>query len=192
MSNYFKHDNALVESDDIGEGTRVWAFVHIMKNSIVGKNCNIGDHCFIESGAVIGNEVTIKNGVSVWDSVIIEDSVFLGPNVSLTNDLFPRSRNDQWKAVATTIRKGASIGANATIICGVQIGEYSMVGAGSVVSRSISPYTLVFGNPAEFKAFICQCTNNLVFDNKEKAICSNCRKEYIMKSGIVKYASINK
>ena len=144
-----------------------------------------------ESGAVVGDDVTIKNGVSVWDKITIEDSVFIGPNVALTNDLLPRSRDPEWKVVGTLIKQGASIGANSTIICGIEIGEYSMVGAGSVVSKSISPYTLVYGNPAEFKAFICQCTNKLFFDKKEKAICSNCSKEYIIDSGIVKYASSN-
>jgi acetyltransferase-like isoleucine patch superfamily enzyme len=191
MSKFFKHDLALVESDMVGEGTRIWAFAHVMKGSIIGKNCNIGDHCFIESGAVVGNEVTIKNGVSVWDKVIIEDSVFIGPNVALTNDLFPRSRNQEWEVVQTLIKIGASIGANSTIICGIEIGEYSMIGAGSVVSRSISPYTLVYGNPAEFKAYICQCTNKLIFEKKDESTCSICGKKYVKSSGIVNYAPGN-
>jgi acetyltransferase-like isoleucine patch superfamily enzyme len=191
MSKFFKHDHALVESDTVGNGTRIWAFAHVMKGSIIGNNCNIGDHCFIESGAVVGDDVTIKNGVSVWDKITIQDGVFIGPNVSLTNDLLPRSRNQQWKIVETLIKKGASIGANATIICGIEIGEYAMVGAGSVVSKSISPYTLVYGNPAVVKAYICQCTNKLLFDKNDQSSCSKCGKPYIINNGLVQYATSN-
>ncbi len=185
MANYFKHPMALVESEEIGKGTRIWAFAHIMKGAKVGQNCNIGDHCFIESGAVVGNNVTIKNGVSVWDKVKIENNVFLGPNVVLTNDLLPRSKKD-WIPMETVIREGATIGANATLICGIEIGAYSMVGAGAVVSRSVPPYTLVYGNPARIRGYICQCARKLIFKNN-KAVCTNCDKRYIEKDGVVQH-----
>jgi acetyltransferase-like isoleucine patch superfamily enzyme len=189
MVNYFKHPMALVESEEIGEGSRVWAFAHIMKGAKVGQNCNIGDHCFIESGAVVGDNVTIKNGVSVWDKVKIENNVFLGPNVVLTNDLLPRSKKD-WVPMETIIREGATIGANATIICGVEIGTYSMVGAGAVVSRSVPPYALVYGNPARIRGYICRCARKLIFKNN-KATCTNCNKRYVKKNGVVQYVGEN-
>ncbi len=126
-----RHPTALVESDQIGEGTNVWAYAHVMKGAVVGRNCNIGDHAFVESGAIVGDEVTIKNGVAVWQYVTVENRVFLGPNCSLTNDNRPRSKRP-WTPVATTIKEGATIGANATIVCGCHVGRYAFVGAGAV------------------------------------------------------------
>lgn len=186
MAKYFRHPMALVDSDEIGEGTRVWAFAHIMRGAKLGQNCNIGDHCFIESGAVVGDNVTIKNSVSVWDKVKIENNVFLGPNVVLTNDLLPRSGNKNWVPIETIIREGATIGANSTIICGVEIGTYSMVGAGAVVSRTVPPYTLVYGNPARHRAYICQCARKLLFKNNE-ALCANCNKRYVKKNEVIRH-----
>lgn len=186
MTSYFKHPMALVESDEVGEGTRVWAFAHIMKGAKVGRNCNIGDHCFIESGAVVGDNVTIKNGVSVWNKVKIENNVFLGPNVVLTNDPLPRSRNKDWVPMETIIREGATVGANATIICGIEIGTYCMIGAGGVVSRSVPPYALVYGNPTRTKGYICQCARKLTF-NGNKARCTNCNKRYVKRDEVVSH-----
>src|SRR5262249_44939598 len=177
MANYFKHDTAIVESDKIGEGTRIWAYAHILKGAVVGDNCNICDHCFVESGAIIGNDVTIKNGVSVWDKVKIEDGVFLGPNAALTNDLWPRSRKPDWQIVETVIERGATIGANATIVCGVRIGSYAMIGAGSVVTRNVPGFALCYGNPARVRGWVCACTDKLEFRVNETE-CGKCGRRY--------------
>ncbi|MDB5035972.1 MAG: bifunctional isomerase [Chlorobi bacterium] len=145
---FYVHPSALCESEDIGERSRVWAFAHVMKGARIGADCNVGDHAFVESGVVIGDRVTIKNGVAIWDGVTIADDVFLGPNCVLTNDLFPRSRVYHAENVPTAIGRGVSIGANATIVAGVTLGEYSMIGAGAVVVKDIPPFALVVGNPA--------------------------------------------
>ncbi len=132
----FVHPQAIVETDAIGTGTRVWAFSHVMKGSRLGRDCNVGEQCYIEPGVVIGNEVVIKNGVALWKGVTIEDRAFLGPHCVFTNDLNPRSKI--FKPIVTTlVREGASIGANATILCGVEIGFYAMVGAGAMVTRNV-------------------------------------------------------
>lgn len=139
----------------IGQGTRVWHFVQIMDNVMIGDNCNIGNNCFIENGVVVGNGVTIKNNVALYDGAIIEDDVFLGPNCVFTNVLRPRafiSQKNNFKK--TIVKKGATIGANATIVCGVTIGEYSFVGAGSVVTKDVPPFALVVGNPAKVIKFL--------------------------------------
>lgn len=143
------HANALCESSFIGERTRVWAFAHILPNAHIGADCNICDHVFIENDVVIGDRVTVKCGVQIWDGITIEDDVFIGPNVTFTNDLFPRSKiypPTFWK---TRIEKGASIGANATILPGITIGKNAMIGAGAVVTRSVPADTIVVGNPAK-------------------------------------------
>ena len=148
--NYFKHSTALVgEKAKIGEGTRVWAFTNILDGAVVGKNCNVCDGCFIESGAVVGDSVTLKNHVSVWVGVTLEDNVFVGPNATFVNDRFPRSRaHENWQIEKTLIRKGASIGANSTIMCGVTVGEYALVGAGSTVTGDVPSHAVMVGNPA--------------------------------------------
>ena len=137
MAPAYVHPNALCDSPNVGEGTRVWAFAHVLPKAVLGQNCNICDGVFIENDVVIGNNVTIKCGVQVWDGTRIEDDVFLGPNATLTNDKYPRSGNHDYKMEGITIRKGASIGANATILPGVEIGAGAMVGAGSVVTRNV-------------------------------------------------------
>lgn len=176
MADFFTHNTALVESDQIGDGTRIWAYAHIMRGAQIGENCNVGDHSFVESGAVIGNNVTIKNGVSIWDKVTIEDGVFLGPNVALTNDLWPRSRKADWQIVSTLIQTGATIGANATIVCGISIGQYAMIGAGSVVTRNVPAYGICYGNPARHHGWICKCTKKLKFES-DIAVCE-CGHKY--------------
>lgn len=140
----------------MGAGTRVWAFSHVMKGARVGRDCNIGDHCFLESGAVVGNEVTLKNGVSVWDHVVLGDRVFVGPNAVFTNDRTPRSRAP-WRPEATVIETGASIGANATILCGLVVGSWAMVAAGAVVTRDVPSHALVAGVPARVVGRVCEC-----------------------------------
>lgn len=143
------HPLADVQSSHIGEGTTIWQFAVILPKAIIGINCNINCHTFIENDVVIGDRVTIKSGVFLWDGLKVEDDVFVGPNVTFVNDKFPRSKKYPEKFQETRIGKGASIGANATILGGVSIGEYSMIGAGSVVTKDVDPYTVVYGNPAK-------------------------------------------
>ncbi len=145
---YFTHEKALVESYNIGENTRIWAFVHILPNAVIGSDCNICDHVFIENDVVIGDRVTIKCGVQIWDGLRLEDDVMVGPNATFTNDLFPRSKQP-FELKKTYIKKGASIGANATILAGLEIGEGAMVGAGAVVTKNVPPHAVVVGNPAK-------------------------------------------
>ena len=173
---YFVHNKAWVESKDIGNKTRIWAFSHIMENVKVGKNCNIGECCFIENGVIIGDDVTIKNGISLWNGIIIEDKVFFGPNSVFTNDIRPRSKSHDFTILKTIIRKGSTIGANSTIICGIEIGEYSFIGAGAVVTKSVPDFTLVYGNPAQIHGYVCECGRKLEFD--ENIVKCFCGKEY--------------
>ena len=146
---YFRHPTALVgEKAVIGEGTRVWAFVNIMDGASIGAHCNICDHCYVEGKVVVGNNVTVKNNVPLFNGVAIEDGVFVGPNATFVNDRRPRSRSAGWTLERTLIRKGASIGANATVMCGVTVGEYAVIGAGCVVVKDVPPHAVVVGNPA--------------------------------------------
>jgi len=152
MSNkikYFAHKKAIVESKNIGEGTKIWAFCNILKGAKIGKNCNICDGCFVEGEVVVGNNVTVKNGVYLWNGITVENNVFIGPGAVFTNDKYPRSKNANYKKEKIVIKKGASIGANATILPGITIGEYSMIGAGAVVTKNIPNYKFVYGNPAK-------------------------------------------
>ena len=151
---YKIHPLSDVRTHQIGEDTSIWQFCIVLPEAKIGDNCNICSHCLIENRVSIGNNVTIKSGVQIWDGLCLEDDVFIGPNVTFTNDLFPRSKNPDWIEVKTIIKKSASIGANATILGGVEIGEYSIIGAGSVVTKSIPPYTLWFGNPAKHKGYV--------------------------------------
>lgn len=162
--NYYVHPSALCESEKIGPKTRIWAFVHILKNAAIGEDCNICDYCFIENDVTIGNRVTIKNGISVWDGITIEDDVFLGPHCVLTNDLYPRSKGYHSENIKTLIKQGTTIGANATIICGVTLGKYCMVGAGAVVTKDVPDFALVVGNPAKFKHWIGKMGGKLEFN----------------------------
>ena len=156
--NYSKHPTALVsDKAQIGEGTRIWAFVNIGDNAIVGSECNICDHCFLEKGVRIGNQVTIKNGVSLFDGITLEDDVFCGTNVVFVNDRNPRSQKKDWVLEKTVVKKGATIGSNATILCGITIGEYAFVAAGSVVVKDVMPFEMVAGNPARKIGHACRC-----------------------------------
>ncbi|MEW6434112.1 MAG: WxcM-like domain-containing protein [Myxococcota bacterium] len=148
MPSYFVHPQGLCESDQIGEGTRIWAFAHVLPKAVVGRDCNICDHVFIENHVRVGDRVTIKSGVQLWDGVVLEDDVFVGPNATFTNDKYPRSKQYPTSWPQTIVRKGASIGANATILPGVTIGERAMVGAGAVVNRDVPAGEVVVGNPA--------------------------------------------
>jgi acetyltransferase-like isoleucine patch superfamily enzyme len=144
----FIHPNSDVQSKQIGEGTRVWQYVVILPGAVIGRDGNICAHCFIENKVVVGDRVTVKCGVQLWDGITLEDDVFVGPNATFTNDLHPRSRNASAMRLSTLVKKGASIGANATILPGLTIGEGAMVGAGSVVTKDVPAHTLVVGNPA--------------------------------------------
>jgi acetyltransferase-like isoleucine patch superfamily enzyme len=155
----FIHPAALCESDSIGAGTRIWAFAHVMRGATVGRDCNICDHAFVENGVVLGDRVTVKNGVVLFEKVTIEDDVFLGPGAVFTNDLRPRvevrTPREEW--LPTLVKRGASIGANATIVCGTTIGEYALIGAGSVVTRDVPAHALMAGNPARRMGWVCVC-----------------------------------
>lgn len=143
------HPLSDVKATNIGEGTSIWQFVVVLPKARIGTNCNICSHVFIENDVVLGNNVTVKNGVQIWDGITIEDNVFIGPNVTFTNDLFPRSKQYPESFPRTVIKKGASIGANATILPGITIGESAMIGAGSVVTKDVPAKTVVLGNPAK-------------------------------------------
>jgi len=156
MMQYSKHAKAIVETEIIGAGTRIWAFVHILPGAQIGADCNLCDHVFIENDVVVGDRVTVKSGVQLWDGVRIEDDVFIGPNVTFTNDPFPRSKRQPDKYAVTTIQKGASIGANATILPGLTVGQNAMVGAGSVVTKDVPPNAIVAGNPARIVNYVVQ------------------------------------
>ena len=155
----FIHPQALVESESIGPGTRIWAFAHVMNGAVVGRQCNICDHAFIESKVKIGDAVTIKNGVALWDLVTIEDRVFIGPYAVFTNDRRPRAavKRGPGHLVSTLVREGASVGANATIVAGVTIGRYAMIGAGTVVLHDVPEQAMVVGNPARLAGYVCIC-----------------------------------
>ena len=193
MNDVNLHSTAIVETQNINRGTRIWAFTHVMKDVAIGKNCNIGEHCFIESGVTIGNDVTIKNGNMIWEGVILEDGVFVGPQVFFTNDLYPRSprlsqaqrryRSREW-LLPTYVKRGASIGAGAVIIAGITIGEFAMVGAGALVTKDVPAYALVVGNPARGQGWVCQCGQPMIFQN-EIAQCKDCGLDYVKNDGIV-------
>jgi acetyltransferase-like isoleucine patch superfamily enzyme len=185
--NYFVHPQAICESNNIGKNTRIWAFVHVLNDVKIGEDCNLCDYVFIENGVKIGNRVTIKNGISVWNGVILEDDVFLGPNCVLTNDMYPRSKGYHSENIKTLIKKGASVGANATIICGNTLGKYCMVGAGAVVTKDVPDFALVVGNPARFKYWISRIGEKLDFTNNLIASDSQGNKYKLIKSdGLLK------
>lgn len=156
MPEYFKHPHALVESEHIGAGTRVWAFAHVLPGARIGSGCNVCDGVFIENDVLIGNDVTIKCGVQIWDGTTLEDGVFIGPNATFTNDGFPRSKRSDFKHLRTLVKSGASIGANATILPGLTIGSNAMVGAGAVVTKDVPDNAIVVGNPARVRGFVSQ------------------------------------
>ncbi|NAT10303.1 N-acetyltransferase [ANME-1 cluster archaeon AG-394-G06] len=178
----FKHPTAIVESGEIGEGTKIWHFVHVREKAKIGKNCIIGKDAYIDTEVVIGDNVKIQNFVSLYRGVKIEDDVFVGPGVTFTNDLYPRAFiwSDD-KICYTMVKRGASIGAHAIIICGVTIGEYAMIGAGSVVTKDVVPFGLVYGNPARLAGFVCSCGRKLsriIREDDEKLVYGcKCGKE---------------
>ena len=186
-SDFFVHESAYVDSpSQIGMGTRIWHFSHIMANSRIGKNCNIGQNVVISPGVVVGDNVKIQNNVSVYTGVILEDDVFCGPCMVFTNVVNPRShlsRKNEYQQ--TLVRRGASIGANVTIVCGLTIGQYAFIGAGAVVTRDVPDYGLVYGNPARLRGWICQCGVKLRTDSKSSSVqatCHSCGEQYLLKN----------
>lgn len=183
MKKYKVHNLADVASDKIGTGTTIWQFSVVLGGAVIGSNCNINAQVFIESDVVIGDNVTIKSGVQVWNGVHIERDVFIGPNVTFTNDLSPRSKRRPDRFLKTFIKEGASIGANSTLIAGVQVGEFALVGAGSVVTRDVPPHALMFGNPAKKRGWVCKCGTKL-----ENLNCNSCQAKYIDYNGKLEQA----
>jgi UDP-2-acetamido-3-amino-2,3-dideoxy-glucuronate N-acetyltransferase len=181
---YFVHESSYVDEPcEIGEGSSIWHFSHIMKNCIIGKDCKIGQNVVISSGVTIGNNVKIQNNVSVYTGVILEDDVFCGPSMVFTNVFNPRCeypRNTVDDYLKTVVKKGASIGANATVVCGNTVGRYAFVGSGSVVTKDLPDYALAYGNPAKIHGWMCECGCKLKFED-EKAVCKDCQKEYTKK-----------
>jgi UDP-2-acetamido-3-amino-2,3-dideoxy-glucuronate N-acetyltransferase len=160
MANFFVHDKALCESELVGNGTRIWAFAHVLPKAQLGTDCNICDGVFVENDVIVGDRVTVKCGVQLWDGLRIEDDVFIGPNATFANDKFPRSKVYPEKFLQTTLRQGCSIGANATILPGVEIGRGAMVGAGAVVTRSVPPNAIAVGNPAKIVGYVDATRNS--------------------------------
>lgn len=162
MSNVFIHPSAHVSKDArIGEGTKVWINVQVRENVEVGKDCILSKDVYLDHAVSIGNRCKIQNSVSVYNGVTIEDDVFVGPNVAFTNDKVPRAFNTEWKVTPTLVQRGASIGANATVVCGIVIGHYAMVAAGSVVTKTVPSHALVMGNPAKIVGYVCMCGHRL-------------------------------
>jgi len=179
----FIHPTAIVEEGaEIGEGTRIWHFVHVRGGARIGESCNIGKGVYIDKGAIVGNRVKIQNFVSVYRGVVIEDDAFIGPHAVFTNDKYPRSFNEDWEVVPTYVKRGASIGANATVLCGITIGRYAMIAAGAVVTSNVPDHGLVMGVPAKLVGFVCYCGKPLVGEPKlqEEYVvykCGSCGKE---------------
>lgn len=172
---YFVHDTAEVsEGARIGRGTKIWNLAQVRENSSIGENCIISKNVYVDAGAVIGDRVKIQNNVNVYHGVTVEDDVFLGPSMTFTNDMFPRAFNADWKVSDTVVKKGASIGANAVIVCGNTIGEYAMIGSGSVVTKDVPAHALVVGNPARQIGWVCECG----FKLDKAGNCIECGKKY--------------
>jgi UDP-2-acetamido-3-amino-2,3-dideoxy-glucuronate N-acetyltransferase len=166
----------------IGEGTRVWNFVHVRENAEIGKQCVLADYVYVGRGVKIGNNVKLENRATVYEGVTIQDKVFVGPHVTFTNDPYPRSFSTDWKILQTLVKEGTSIGAGTVIVCGVTIGEYALIGAGSVVTEDVPPHALAYGNPARIRGFVCRCSRKLETEEKKKTYvlmkCQFCNEKY--------------
>lgn len=184
---YYAHETAIIdEGCNIGKGTKVWHFSHIMPNCTIGENCNIGQNVVISPEVVLGNNVKVQNNVSIYTGVTCEDDVFLGPSMVFTNVTNPRSAiNRRGQYAKTTVKKGASIGANATIVCGHDIGEFAFIGAGAVVTKHVPAYALVVGNPAKQMGWMSEYGHRLAFDSNGIAECPESKKKYQLKNGTV-------
>jgi UDP-2-acetamido-3-amino-2,3-dideoxy-glucuronate N-acetyltransferase len=185
---YFAHHTAFIDDGcTIGIDTKIWHFSHIMPNCVIGDSCNIGQNVVVMPGVVLGNNVKVQNNVSIYTGVICEDDVFLGPSMVFTNVINPRSaivRKEEYKK--TIVRKGASIGANATIVCGNDIGQYAMIGAGAVITKPVKPYALVVGNPAKQIGWVSEYGHRLVFEERGNAVCEESGEEYYLEGEVVR------
>jgi len=181
---YFAHETAVIDDGvRIGQGTRIWHFSHVMTGSIIGEGCNLGQNVVVSPEVILGRNVKVQNNVSIYTGVVCEDDVFLGPSMVFTNVINPRSavgRKDQF--MKTLVGKGASIGANATIICGNNIGQFAFIGAGAVVTRDVKPYALVIGNPAKQTGWMSEYGHRLEFDSSGRARCPESKEEYILEN----------
>ncbi|MDB9963702.1 acetyltransferase [Vicingaceae bacterium] len=177
---YFAHKTAVIDDGcTIGDGTKIWHFCHVMSNSVLGENCSVGQNCVISPEVILGNNVKVQNNVSIYTGVICEDDVFLGPSMVFTNVTNPRSaivRRDQY--TKTVVKKGVSIGANATIVCGNDLGKYCFIGAGAVITKEVKDYALMVGNPAKQLGWISEYGHRLLFDENNVAVCSESKQEY--------------
>jgi UDP-2-acetamido-3-amino-2,3-dideoxy-glucuronate N-acetyltransferase len=184
---YFAHETAVIdEGCTIGRGTKIWHFTHIMKDAVIGQRCNLGQNVVVSPGVILGNNVKVQNNVSLYTGVICEDDVFLGPSMVFTNITNPRSaviRRDQY--VTTMVRRGASIGANATIVCGNEIGEYALIGAGAVITKDVMPYALVIGNPGRQSGWVSEYGHKLAFGDDGMAVCPESGDRYRLHEGRV-------
>jgi len=185
---YFVHESAYVdEGCEIGTGVKIWHFSHIMSHCKIGNNCNIGQNVVVSSRVILGNNVKVQNNVSVYEGVICEDDVFLGPSMVFTNVINPRSaiiRKHEFKQ--TIVKKGATIGANATIVCGNNIGEYALIGAGAVVTKEVPAYALIVGNPGRQKGWVSECGLGLKFDINNTATCAESGQQYLLENNSIK------
>ncbi len=188
---YFAHPTAVIDENCIiGDGTKIWHFSHIMSGCVIGEQCNIGQNVVISPQVVLGRNVKIQNNVSVYTGVICEDDVFLGPSMVFTNVVNPRSHvNRKNEYASTLVRKGASIGANATVVCGNEIGEYALVGAGAVITKAVKPFALVVGNPARQTGWVSRNGHKLTFNDEGVAVCPEAGEKYKLKEGLVKLIS---
>lgn len=188
MSNYFVHESSYVDENcEIGDGTKIWHFSHIMSNCKIGQRCNIGQNVVVSPGVILGNNVKVQNNVSIYTGVICEDDVFLGPSMVFTNVINPRSaivRKDKYEK--TIVKKGATIGANATIVCGNNIGEYAFIGAGAVITKDVPPYALMVGNPARQIGWMSEYGHRLEFNEENIAICPESGEKYLLENGKVR------
>ncbi len=185
---YFAHATAVIDDNcSIGEGTKIWHFSHVMPGAVIGTNCNLGQNVVVSPGVILGNNVRVQNNVSIYEGVICEDDVFLGPGMVLTNVINPRSaisRKNEFKT--TLIKKGATIGANATIVCGNTIGQYAFIGAGAVVTKNVLPYALIVGNPGRQTGWMSEYGHKLKFNEKNIAVCEESKQEYVLKKNVVR------
>jgi UDP-2-acetamido-3-amino-2,3-dideoxy-glucuronate N-acetyltransferase len=185
---YFAHPTAVIDDNcSIGEGTKIWHFSHVMPGAVIGSNCNLGQNVVVSAGVILGNNVRVQNNVSIYEGVICEDDVFLGPGMVLTNVINPRSaisRKNEFKT--TLIKKGATIGANATIVCGNTIGQYAFIGAGAVVTKNVLPYALIVGNPGRQTGWMSEYGHKLKFDEKNIAVCKESKQEYVLENNGVR------
>jgi UDP-2-acetamido-3-amino-2,3-dideoxy-glucuronate N-acetyltransferase len=184
---YYAHPTAVIDADcTIGENVKIWHFSHLMSGCVIGNNCSLGQNVVVSPKVILGNNVKVQNNVSIYEGVVCEDDVFLGPSVVLTNVINPRSavsRKNQFKT--TLIKQGATIGANATIVCGNTIGQFAFIGAGAVVTKNVAPYALIVGNPAKQIGWMSEHGQKLIFDSEGKAICSESGQRYLLEQNVV-------